>query len=77
MEKHFTEQCRLLFEGLGHPRNHQAFCTLYKEHFPGSYEQYTSMENERLFSVKPRFIQTWIYEKGEPFIQRFDFQNRT
>ncbi|MEY8355221.1 pyridoxamine 5'-phosphate oxidase family protein [Lachnospiraceae bacterium 54-53] len=61
-------------EELGHPLKHPEFCALYKEHFPGSYERYTFLENERLFSLKPQFAQMWTYENGEPFILKFDFR---
>lgn len=63
-------------EEMGRPQDNPVFCTLYNEHFPGSYERYTYLENERLFSLKPQLIQTWIYENGEPLTETFEFRTR-
>lgn len=64
-------------ECLGSPLENEAFCELYKKHFYFSYEQYTSLENEILFSLKPIYIKKWIYENGNPYEEEFDFVNET
>lgn len=59
-------------EELGHPLDNADFCRQFEECFKGSFDAYTSLENERLFAVKPVFIEQWIYENGIPFIETFD-----
>ena len=39
------------------PLENAEFCNAYKKYFLGSYTRYTSLNNERLFVVKPRFIE--------------------
>lgn len=63
-------------EEIGCPQDNPEFCALYKAHFPGSYERYTHLINERLFSIRPQYIQKWIYENGKPFIEIFNFLNK-
>ena len=45
-----------------------------KECFKGSYDAYTSLKNERVFSIKPMYIERWIYEDGIPYIETFDVE---
>ena len=59
-------------EELGHPLDNADFCRQFEECFKGSFDAYTSLENERLFAVKPVFIERWVYENGIPFIETFD-----
>ncbi|MBQ8297055.1 MAG: pyridoxamine 5'-phosphate oxidase family protein [Ruminococcus sp.] len=57
---------------IGHPLQNTSFCNCFKECFKGSYDAYTSLKNERLFAVKPIYIERWIYENGVPHIETFD-----
>ena len=59
-------------EELGHPLENQDFCKEYEKSFKSSFDRYTSHAQERLFVVKPCYIQKWIYEDGEPFVEIFD-----
>ncbi len=59
-------------EELGHPLHHTAFCELFKECFKGSYDAYTALQNERLFVLKPTYIERWVYRDGLPYIETFD-----
>lgn len=59
-------------EELGHPLDNADFCRQFEECFKGSFDAFTSLENERLFAVKPVFIERWIYVNGIPFIETFD-----
>ena len=61
----------------GKPLENEKFCNLYKEVFRNSYENYSSLENERLFIINPVYIQKWIYENGEPYLEKFDFVKNT
>ena len=61
-----------LCEENGHPLQNEAFCNGFQECFKGSYDTYTSLKNERLFAVKPTFIERWIYRDGVPYIETFD-----
>lgn len=62
---------------LGHPLSNTDFCGLYQAHFPASFARYTGLECERLFTVRPAYIQKWIYEDGEPFVEKLDFESRS
>ena len=70
----------LQIEGLcreiGRPHDHSEFCALYQRHFSTAYELYSGLESERLFAVKPVYIQKWLYENGCPFVETFDFANK-
>ena len=59
---------------LGHPSENPDFCKEYEKSFKNSYDRYTSHAQERLFVVKPCYIQKWIYEDGEPFVEAFDLK---
>ena len=59
---------------LGHPSENPDFCEEYEKSFKNSYDRYTSHAQERLFVVKPCYIQKWIYEDGEPFVEAFDLK---
>lgn len=61
-------------EELGHPLLNEDFCNIFKECFKGSYDAYTSFKNERLFAVKPVYIERWIYKDGVPYIESFDIK---
>lgn len=57
---------------IGHPMDNDAFCKHLQQCFKGSYNAYTALKNERLFVVKPIFIERWVYKDGVPYIERFD-----
>lgn len=62
---------------LGRPLENAPFCETFEKSFKGSYDAYTSLNNERLFAVKPLFIERWIYQNGIPFIEQFEFKTST
>ncbi len=59
-------------EEIGHPLKNTDFCDAFMACFKGSYDAYTSLDNERLFSVDPLFIERWVYADGKPFVETFD-----
>lgn len=61
---------------VGHPLDNADFLRLYQKHFPNSFERYTQLTNERLFAFEPRYIKKWIYDKGEPYEEIFDFTQK-
>lgn len=61
-------------EEIGRPFESVTFCNLYKECFSTSYDMYSGLNNERLFRVKPMFIQRWIYKDNIPFIEIFNLE---
>lgn len=61
-------------EEIGHPLNSTSFCERFQECFKGSYDAYTLLENERLFAIKPTYIERWIYKKSVPYIEIFDIK---
>lgn len=58
---------------IGHPLDNPVFNDLFKEGFRGSYDRYSALIDERLFELKPAYIQRWIYVDNEPFIEIYDF----
>ena len=62
-------------EEIGHPMDNDSFCNTYKECFEGSFNRYSSLKNERLFVVKPMYIERWVYIEGVPFMETFDVTN--
>ena len=61
---------------LGHPLADDRFCERFRECFKGSYDAYTSLENERLFAVRPTYIERWIYKDNVPYIETFDMNTQ-
>lgn len=57
---------------LGHPMENERFAGLYRKHFPGSFERYSGLKNERLFVMSPVYIKRWIYREGLPFEEVFE-----
>ncbi len=60
---------------IGHPLDNPVFCSVYQDCFKGSFDAYSSLKNERLFSVKPCYIERWIYKDGLPYIETFCFEH--
>lgn len=63
-------------EEIGHPTECSSFCNIYQECFSGSFKRYSSLKNERLFVVKPTYIERWLYKEGIPFMETFDIENQ-
>ena len=58
---------------IGKPLDNNEFIKLYKKHYNYSFQQYSSLNNERLFKVTPTYIQMWTYENSKPYIEILDF----
>lgn len=58
---------------IGKPLGNNEFIKLYKKHYNYSFQQYSSLNNERLFKVTPTYIQMWTYENSKPYIEILDF----
>lgn len=63
-------------EEIGHPSENIEFCEAYKKYYTGSYMRYTPLDSERLFAVKPTFIERWLYIDNIPYMEIFDVVNR-
>lgn len=55
----------------GTPSECKLFSELFGECFEGSYDAYSSLENERVFGVEPVFVQRWVYADGAPYVEIF------
>lgn len=64
-------------EEIGHPQANSAFCNIYQACYNSSYKKYSSLSNERLFKIKPTYIERWIYKDGVPFLEIFDIAMQT
>lgn len=64
-------------EEIGRPLENARFCRLYKQHFEGSYNAYSELENEVVFRLTPKLIKMWIYENGLPYVEIYDVENQT
>ena len=56
---------------MGHPIDNAMFCSIYKTCFSGSFNRYSSLRNERVFAVKPTYVERWLYIDGVPFIETY------
>ena len=63
-------------EETGHPINNIKFCNTFKTYFDGSFNHYSSLQNERLFAVKPTYVERWLYIGGVPFIETYDIKQQ-
>ena len=59
-----------------HPLKNAEFCNVFQECFKGSFDSYSSLKNERLFSVKPVYIERWVYKDTVAYIETFDMNGR-
>lgn len=66
-----------LCDEIGHPLQNALFCKQFQECFKGSYDAYSSLKNERLFAVKPTYVERWIYKEGVSFIETFDISKQS
>lgn len=60
----------------GTPFDNKDFIRLFEQHFNWSYNKYSFLSNERLFKVEPVYIQKWIYENSQPYIESLDLKNK-
>ena len=58
----------------GRPLDNPEFCEAFRKCFKGSFDAYSSLENERLFAVKPLFVERWKYIDSVPYIETFDIE---
>lgn len=61
---------------IGHPTKNDVFSGLYQEIFNSSFKRYTALENERLFVMKPTYIERWLYIDGVPYLEIFEIENK-
>ena len=54
----------------------ERFAAAFRQQFRGSFDAYTALKNERLFLVRPTFIERWIYRDAVPYIERFDIEHQ-
>lgn len=69
-------QIQGICEEIGKPLKHKEFCNAFREYFQHAYDTYTSLENERLFEVKPVYIERWVYIDGLPYMEIFDIEHQ-
>ena len=61
---------------IGHPLDDPRFCAAFQKSFKGSYDAYTKLANERLFVIKPLYIERWVYKDRLPYIESFDVEKQ-
>ena len=61
---------------LGHPLENDGFSAVFRECFRGSFDAYTALKNERLFVLRPLYIERWIYNDNVPYIEIFDIKEQ-
>ena len=54
-----------------------AFASAYKKHFLLAYKSYSHIEKERLLEITPTLIYSWSYELTKPYMEYWDFENRS
>ena len=60
---------------IGKPLDNNKFIELYDKHCNYSFQKYSSLNSERLFTVTPAYIQMWTYENSMPYIEILDFNS--
>lgn len=63
-------------EEIGHPLSNARFCNIYKKCFEGSFRRYSSLQNERVFAIKPTYVERWLYIDGVPFMETYDVEKQ-
>ena len=63
-------------EEVGHPLDNETFCLLFKKYFKSSFDSYSFLKDERLFTITPTFIQRWNYIDNKPLIESYDILNQ-
>lgn len=63
-------------EEAGRPAENAAFSEAFRACFPGSFKAYSALEDERVFVMKPLYIERWVYQEGVPYIGTFDLAAR-
>lgn len=61
---------------VGTPFENKEFIRLFEQHYNWSFNKYSALINERLFKVEPVYVQKWIYEDSQPYIESFDLKNK-
>lgn len=80
-ENHFVSLCmdNTQIDGIckksGKPADNKEFCGIYKLFYPKAYELYTYLETEVLYEIEPKYIERWIYEEKQPYLEIFDIKN--
>ena len=59
----------------GTPAQNEAFTATYRACFPGSFDSYSALADERIFSVTPMRIERWKYLAGKPYLEVMDLTN--
>lgn len=76
-QNHYVAICidNIQIEGIceeyGQPLENKQFMAKFQKYFPSSYQAYSSLSSERLFVVKPIFIQRWTYVNEKPLVEQF------
>jgi len=60
----------------GRPSDCPAFSEAFSACYPGSYDRYSMLENERVFCLTPTFIERWLYIGGKPYVETMDFAGK-
>lgn len=60
---------------VGRPLEHDGFCNTFQKCFKGSFDAYSALKHERLFAVKPVWIERWKYIDSVPHVEIFDIEN--
>ena len=63
-------------EEIGRPIDNPSFCEKFKACFESSYKAYSELENERVFVVRPLFIERWVYKDGKAYMENFYVENQ-
>lgn len=62
---------------IGKPCEHPVFIGALKTYFPSAYTRWSALPTECVLEITPTLIYSWEYEDDKPFMEYWDFQNRT
>lgn len=57
---------------IGRVSDNPFFEELYMHYYPGAYEKYSNLEDERVFEITPKYIKCWSYIENKPVYEIYD-----
>lgn len=62
---------------IGKPFDNDFFIAAMRKYFESAAERWSSIPSERVLEITPALVYSWIYENDKPYMEYWDFENRT
>lgn len=73
----YSIEGRCAFIGTPTDEKNCFFSEAFKKHFYFAYKAYSELQGERLIKFTPTLIYSWKYINSKPYMEYFDFENKT